>query len=190
MKLPTDSPTDVEQIVLTSANSASSNLLSLELPAVFLSSGAEETFSLGQSFSSLLKKGSIVALYGGMGAGKTCFVKGVSKGLGIVEEVTSPTYTIISEYEGFLSKADEASVPTGSYEKEMIAVYHIDAYRLKGDDDFLSIGGDEIIFGNGISLIEWSERISASIPATAFKVKIDITEDGKRFISISMGDKI
>ena len=107
-----------------------------------------------------------MALQGPLGSGKTCFAKGIAKGLGIAEELTSPTYTIISEY--------EASIP----------VYHIDAYRLIGEDDFANLGGRDIIFGNGISIIEWSERIAGLIPPEAYKVTIGLTDYNKRLINI------
>ena len=139
-------------------------------PASFTSTSAEETFALGERFAATLGKGSIVALKGPLGAGKTCFVQGVAWGLGVVEPITSPTYTIVSEY----------TAPTAS----PTSLYHIDAYRLRGGDDFSAIGGEEILFSDGISLIEWSERIEDFIPAGALVIEIEILKDGKRLISI------
>ena len=132
------------------------------LPAVFVCSTSEETIELGKNIGKLLKKGDIIALFGPLGAGKTCFTKGIASGIGITEEITSPTYTIVSEY--------EAGIP----------FYHIDAYRLRGNDDFINIGGEEILSGEGISVIEWSERISDFIPLHAYKVDIEIIEENKR----------
>jgi len=131
---------------------------------------------LGKRFAHILEKGSVVALTGPLGAGKTCFVKGIARGLGICEEVTSPTYTIISEYEGTLGEEDP------------VPFYHIDAYRLRGNDDFYAIGGEEIVFGKGISVIEWSERIPDFIPALAIKVEIKIIKDDNRLIRIYRGE--
>lgn len=142
----------------------------ISLPACIQSSSAEETLSLGRKLALMLEKGSIVALSGPLGAGKTCFVKGIAAGLGIEDEITSPTYTIVTEY------------------GEAAPFYHIDAYRLKGNDDFSAIGGEEIIFGNGISAIEWSERIGGLIPGDAFRVEIAIQADGKRLIRIARGE--
>ncbi|MDR1654480.1 MAG: tRNA (adenosine(37)-N6)-threonylcarbamoyltransferase complex ATPase subunit type 1 TsaE, partial [Treponema sp.] len=86
-------------------------------------------------------------------------------------EITSPTYTIISEYEG------------------KIPLYHIDAYRLAGDEDFFSIGGTELLSrGDGLALIEWSERISQSLPSGTINVEIEILEGDKRRIFISGGE--
>jgi tRNA threonylcarbamoyladenosine biosynthesis protein TsaE len=119
-----------------------------------------------------LEKGTVVALKGALGSGKTCFAKGMATGLGIKEELTSPTYTIISEYEAVIHG-------------EKIPVYHIDVYRLTGNDDFTAIGGEDIVFGNGISMIEWSERIPSFIPIGALKVDIEMKEDAVRLIEIS-----
>ena len=117
-----------------------------------------------------------MALKGPLGAGKTCFAKGLARGLGIVEEVTSPTYTIISEYEGTLKGG------------QPVTVYHIDAYRLGGNDDFSAIGGEEIVFGKGVSVIEWSERIPAFVPPLAIRVEIEIKKDDKRSIRLYTED--
>ena len=117
-----------------------------------------------------------------MGAGKTCLTKGIARGLGIKEEVSSPTYTIISEYEGIDSQDKGGAIP----------VYHIDAYRLRGNDDFYAIGGDEIIYGNGISIIEWSENISGLIPPDAIKIEFEMLGNDNRLITIHgarMADK-
>jgi len=157
---------------------ASNDKLSpLEIPSIITSSKVEDTIALGKKLSCSLEKGSIIALQGPLGAGKTCLVKGIASGLGVKDEVTSPTYTIISEYEGIL---DDKAIP----------VYHIDAYRLRGTDDFISLGGEEVIFGNGISIIEWSERISELIPEEAFKVVIEIKGENDRLITIYRGDRI
>ena len=141
------------------------------LPLIVKSSSAEETFAIGKRFASLLEKGSVVALKGPLGAGKTCFTKGLAEGLGIAEEVTSPTYTIVSEYEAVISG-------------KKIPVYHIDAYRLRGNDDFSAIGGEEIVYGEGISIIEWSDRISAFIPGEAIRVDFELIGDNERQICV------
>ena len=143
----------------------------LKLPTVFHSSSPEKTQSLGENLAYHLSKGSIVALKGPLGAGKTCLIKGIARKLAVTEVITSPTYTIISEYEGLLRG-------------KKITIFHIDAYRLGGNDDFSAIGGEEIVFGNGISLIEWSERIPAFVPANAIKVEIEIKKDSERIIRI------
>ena len=143
-----------------------------DLPAAFISLSGEETFALGKRLSPMLGKGDVVALSGPLGAGKTCFAKGIAGGLGIGDEITSPSYAIVSEYECLIGS-------------EKIPVYHIDAYRLEGNDDFSAIGGEEIVFGNGISIVEWSDRIPDFIPPEAYRVDIDMIEDNKRSVKIA-----
>jgi len=109
----------------------------------------------------------VVALYGGLGSGKTCFAKGIARGLGVEETVTSPTYTIIREYDG-----------------RATPLYHIDAYRLDGDGDFEDTGAGEFMGGAGITVIEWSERIPRSIPGDAITVEIDVTGPQSRVLRI------
>jgi tRNA threonylcarbamoyladenosine biosynthesis protein TsaE len=117
-----------------------------------------------------------VALKGPLGAGKTCFTKGIARSLGIAEEITSPTYTIVSEYEA-RDPGDRSTV---------IPFFHIDAYRLKGEDDFSSLGGEEYLGEEGISVVEWAERIAGSLPQDALAAEIEITGGG-RLIRISRG---
>jgi len=138
----------------------------------FRSDSPDDTFSLGRRIASCLCAGSVVALQGELGSGKTYLVKGIAKGLGVTETITSPTYTIISEYN---------SSPV---------LYHIDAYRLSDDDDFENSGGREILNSGGISLIEWSERIPKSIPKDAITVIITITGPCSRLIQINGLEKI
>ena len=141
------------------------------LPAALITLSGEETFALGKRFAPMLGKGDVVALNGPLGAGKTCFTKGIAGGLGIEEELTSPSYAIISEYECLAGG-------------EKLPFYHIDAYRLEGNDDFSAIGGEEIVFGNGISVIEWGDRIPAFMPPGVYRVDIEIIEDDKRSVKI------
>jgi len=135
-------------------------------PTEFLSSSPEETENFGEQISRILKPGSVIALQGCLGAGKTCLVKGIARGLGINEIITSPTYTIINEYNG--------NCP----------LYHIDAYRLAGDDDFRSTGAGEYIGSRGLTVIEWSERIPKSIPENSVKISIEITGTQNRVLHI------
>jgi tRNA threonylcarbamoyladenosine biosynthesis protein TsaE len=132
-----------------------------------ISSSPEETMALGEALARSLHRGSVIALRGGLGAGKTCLTKGIALGLGVREEVTSPTYTIISEYEGRLP------------------FYHLDAYRLSGDEDFSLLGAEELLYGKGVTVIEWSDRVPRSIPAEVIVIDITILEDMRRKIHIT-----
>ena len=124
----------------------------------------------GEKIGGLLKKGSVLALRGVLGAGKTCLVKGIARFLEIEDDITSPSYTIVSEYEG---KINGKTLP----------FYHIDAYRLTGDDDFTALGGEEYLYGEGIAVVEWSERIQNSLPRNAMVIEIAVTGANTRSIS-------
>jgi tRNA threonylcarbamoyladenosine biosynthesis protein TsaE len=112
--------------------------------------------------------GTVIALRGGLGAGKTALTKGIARGLGIEDEVTSPTYTIISEYEGRLR------------------LHHVDAYRLSGPEDFSAIGGDELASDRGgLMVIEWSERITEALPPDAVTIELEVLEGDQRLARFS-----
>ena len=131
-----------------------------------VSNSPEETFEIGRRMASSLLSGDVVELNGELGSGKTYLTKGVAFGLGINENVTSPTYTIISEYQG------------------ICPFYHIDAYRLNDEKDFQDLGGDEIINGDGISVIEWGEKIPKSLPKNKITVNLKITGLSSRLIRV------
>lgn len=122
---------------------------------------------LGKEFASRLTPGDVVCLDGDLGAGKTHFVKGVASFFGVdPEDVHSPTYTLIHEYSG--------SIP----------VYHFDCYRLKNVGEALEIGAEEYFYGEGVSLIEWPEKIKELIPEQAIWIKISHLASRKRSIVI------
>jgi len=130
----------------------------------FFSKSFDETVSLGKKIGKVLVRGDIVALKGHLGAGKTSITKGIAKAIGVKEEVTSPTYTIVSEYFG------------------LMPLYHMDMYRIGGVDEFEMLGVEDLLFGNGISLIEWSERIEEYLPDDIKTISIFIQDDGSRKI--------
>jgi tRNA threonylcarbamoyladenosine biosynthesis protein TsaE len=139
-------------------------LRKMEKQQSFLSNSPLETEEIGAKIAKMLHKGSVVALRGGLGAGKTCITRGIAGALGVEERVTSPTYTIVSEYEA-------------QVEGEKVPFYHIDAYRLQGEDDFEGIGGEEMLYGGGpdgagICVIEWSERIAGLLPGDCLTVAL------------------
>ncbi|MCQ2579569.1 MAG: tRNA (adenosine(37)-N6)-threonylcarbamoyltransferase complex ATPase subunit type 1 TsaE [Treponemataceae bacterium] len=127
---------------------------------------AEETIQLGKKIGACLKTGDVLAMRGTLAAGKTTITKGIASALGIEEVITSPTFTIVSEYEGRLH------------------LYHIDVYRLDSCEDFVNLGSDEMLYGNGVSIIEWSEKIQDEIPKKAITISIEINNDGSRTINI------
>jgi tRNA threonylcarbamoyladenosine biosynthesis protein TsaE len=140
----------------------------------FISNSPDETIALGKKIAVSLSTGSVVAVTGTLGSGKTCLTKGIALGLGLTENITSPTYTIINEYQ-------RESYPT---------LYHIDAYRLNCDKDFEDIGGIDIINSGGISIIEWSERIPNSIPKNSIFIDLEIKDALSRTIKIKGLDSL
>jgi tRNA threonylcarbamoyladenosine biosynthesis protein TsaE len=124
----------------------------------FITHGQNETIALGKKIGARLHQGDCVALSGALAAGKTTITKGIALALGITETVTSPTFTIISEYEG--------NMP----------LYHFDVYRLESAEDFINLGADDMIFGNGVCVIEWSERIQSELPAHTIRITLETSD--------------
>ena len=115
----------------------------------------DETVQLGRKFARILNSGSIVALIGDLSAGKTTFIKGICDELGVEEDVGSPTFTLINEYNGELP------------------VYHIDCYREQNVRGWIDIGIEEYLYGSGITLIEWAEMLENLLPAETIRVEIE-----------------
>lgn len=118
--------------------------------------GAEETFRMGEMIGQKAKPGMIFCLNGDLGVGKTVLSKGIAKGLGITEPVSSPTFTIIQEY-------TEGRLP----------LYHFDVYRIGELDEMDELGYEDYFFGDGVCLIEWSSRIEELIPEEAIRITIE-----------------
>ena len=135
----------------------------------FITSSEEETENIGKSLAMSLSKGDTVLLRGNLGAGKTVFSRGFARGLGITEPVSSPTYTIVQEYE----------LPEGG------RLYHLDLYRISDVNAALAFGVDEFLDDpQGISLIEWPDRIDGILPENAICVEIEHLSDSERRLTI------
>ena len=132
----------------------------------FTTSSAEETITLGEKIGRLLKKGDIIAMQGTLAAGKTTITKGIAKALGITDTITSPTFCLISEYQGTMP------------------LYHMDVYRLDDTEDFINLGTDDMLYGDGVSIIEWSEKIMDELPSSTIILRLTPQEDGSRIIEI------
>lgn len=135
-----------------------------------ISNSAEETLALGRKIAPFLKKGDVLVMTGDLGAGKTLFTTGILDFYEKKDEVSSPTFTIVNEYDL----------------KEDLKLFHFDVYRLESPEEFLAIGGDEF-FEKGICLIEWGEKIEEYLPKDVLRINIkkDTEEDGKRIFSFS-----
>lgn len=116
---------------------------------------AEDTFNIGKEIASQAKPGQVFCLYGDLGTGKTVFSQGFGAGLGISEPISSPTFTILKEY-------DEGRLP----------FYHFDVYRIGSEDEMEEIGYYDLVEGDGVCLIEWAELIRDILPKDCLKVTI------------------
>ncbi len=121
--------------------------------ATIISNSANETEQLGERVAKALKGKEVIALFGGLGMGKTAFTRGLARGFGIDEGVSSPTFALVNEYRG------------------SVTVYHFDMYRVQTWDDLYSTGFFDYI-GNGVLVIEWSENIEGALPDDAVRVTI------------------
>lgn len=133
----------------------------------FISNSVEETEVLGANLAQRLPGGTVIAFTGDLGAGKTAFVRGLAKGLGIDARVTSPTFTIVNEYDGGVRP-----------------LFHFDLYRLNDSDELFDIGWEDYLVRGGICAVEWSERAEDMIGDT---VRVDIKRgehDEQRIIVI------
>ena len=122
----------------------------------YISNSREETEKIGALFAESLKGGEVVAFIGGLGMGKTCFTRGLAKGLGFEGDVTSPTFALINEYLG-----------------GRLNLYHFDMYRIESWEDLYSSGFFEYIEENGIVAVEWSENIENALPENTVRVRIE-----------------
>lgn len=120
----------------------------------------EDTRSLGLEIADALEPGDVVALIGDLGTGKTALTKYIAEGLGIKEEISSPTFTIVKEYRS-----------------GRLPLYHFDVYRLGSGEELLDIGAEEMLDGDGACVIEWADIVADVLPADSLVVKLDYGED-------------
>ncbi len=127
----------------------------------------EETFCLGEKIGKHITPGTILALSGDLGAGKTALSQGIAKGLGITEPVVSPTFVLIQEYEG-----------------GRLPLYHMDMYRLETEREFSQLGLEDYFNSDGVIVIEWAERLGVLLPADHIAIHIQYVSDTERSIAI------
>ena len=135
----------------------------------FFSNSEAETEAAGASLARTLPDGAVVALYGDLGAGKTAFVRGMARGMGIEARVSSPTFTIVNEYLG----ARE--------------LYHFDMYRLASSDELFDIGWEDYLARGGVCAVEWSENVADAFEGDEITVRIEKTGENGRTIIIGEG---
>jgi len=121
---------------------------------IYKSNSAKETENIAKAFAKTLKAGDVVCLWGDLGVGKTAFAGGLSKGLGVTEYISSPTFTVVNCYEGKLP------------------VYHFDVYRISDSEEMYEIGYEEYVYGDGVSIIEWPGLIADILPDARYDITI------------------
>jgi tRNA threonylcarbamoyladenosine biosynthesis protein TsaE len=126
-----------------------------------------DTHRLAAEILATLHGRAVLALYGDLGSGKTCFVQGLAEAMGIEEPVTSPTFTLVNEYKG------------------QTLLTHVDLYRLTNPDEALAMGFEELVESDGITAVEWAERAEELLPANTLRLRFRTPEDGQsRIITI------
>ena len=129
-------------------------------PEKLLLNNESDTRSLGLKIADALEPGDIVALIGDLGTGKTTLTKYIAEGLGIKEEISSPTFTIIKEYRS-----------------GRLPLYHFDVYRLGSGEELLDLGAEEMLYGDGVCVIEWADIAADVLPAESMVIKLECGEE-------------
>ncbi len=137
---------------------------------IYTSDSEAQTEELGARFAASIPDGSVVAFYGELGSGKTAFVRGMARGMGIDAPVSSPTFTIVNEYEGARR------------------LFHFDMYRLGSADELYGIGWDDYLARDGICAVEWSENVAEAFDGSEITVRFEKTGDESRRIIIEGGE--
>lgn len=140
---------------------------------LFITDSPAETKKIAAELATTLKGGEVIAFYGDLGMGKTCFTTGLAEGLGFTGEVSSPTFAIINEYIG-----------------GRLNLYHFDMYRVSGWDDLYSTGYFDYIESGGVLAVEWSENIENALPDNVIRVAIKRLDETKREITIDRGEAV
>lgn len=134
-----------------------------------VSESSEDTRAAGERLGARLGPGDVVGLTGELGAGKTCFVQGLVRGLGVTAAATSPTFVLVNEYRGRLP------------------VHHVDVYRTQSLTELLDLGFDELLAGGGVTVVEWADRCEPVLPPRTIRVHIEGVGDEPRRITITEG---
>lgn len=138
----------------------------------FITNSPEETEKIGAAIGKIIPAGTVLAYRGDLGAGKTAFTRGLARGLGFTEAVTSPTYTIVNEYLG-----------------GRLPLFHFDMYRLSSADDLFDIGWEDYLSRGGVCAVEWSEQVADALPEGTVYVTLTRhpEHDGWRSITVEGG---
>jgi tRNA threonylcarbamoyladenosine biosynthesis protein TsaE len=135
-----------------------------------LTATPEETAAVGEALGRTLRASDVVALYGELGAGKTCFVQGLVRGLDVTGHATSPTFVLVNEYRGRLP------------------VHHVDAYRTESLTELIDLGLLDLMGGDGVTLIEWADKAEGLLPPRTIRVRIEGVGDEPRVVAVARPD--
>jgi len=134
---------------------------------IIMTNSEKETIHEGEKLGKSLASGAVVALFGNLGAGKTAFIRGLAHGLGISADVTSPTFTIVNEYQG------------------EIPLFHFDMYRLNDESELFLLGWDDYLDRGGVCAVEWSERVPNAFAPDTIEVKLTNLGNDRRQLEIN-----
>lgn len=157
-----------------------------------ITKSAEETQKFAEELASTLKCGGVLLLYGNLGAGKTTFMQGFARGLGIEQRIISPTFVIVRKYESSLSSRmdmrdlSEKNEISQEVRNDITSLYHIDLYRTESDADLESIGIQEILDDkNAVIAIEWPEKLGNFLPEKRIEILFETKSENEREITVS-----
>jgi len=135
------------------------------LKLTICTTSAEETTALGEKLGSSLQPGDVIALFGDLGAGKTTLTRGIAVGLGLAADIHSPTFTLIHEHPG------------------VVPLYHVDLYRLSSELEVETLGLEEYIYSDGVTIIEWADRMTSMLPKDRLEITLRMKGDTERELS-------
>ena len=138
-----------------------------------VTNSASETRALGERLAAGLRPGNTVILEGELGAGKSELARGIARGLGVTETVTSPSFTILNVYES-----------------GRCPLYHFDWYRLESEEELYELGMDEYLGGDGIAVVEWAERCPDAVPEDCIRIRLEATGEETRRITVNDGRRV
>jgi tRNA threonylcarbamoyladenosine biosynthesis protein TsaE len=142
-------------------------------PITLVTDSAEQTREIGARLGRLLRPGDVVLLHGDLGAGKTTLTQGIAQGLGVREQIQSPTFTLVAEHEG------------QTVEEAPIRLYHLDLYRLAGEEDLDSFGWEQYLAPvDGVAVVEWPERAGSWLPEEYLLVRLELDGADRRRVMV------
>ncbi len=151
-----------------------------------ISHSSAQTQRLGMRLGELLQGGELILLDGQLGTGKTTFTQGLAQGLGIIENINSPTFILLKEYTG----QPHPGISTGALSYKRPSLYHFDLYRLDNPDEIVDLGFEDYFFSDGVSVIEWAEKAGSLWPEEHLNIRLKMMSETKRgLLFIATGER-